>query len=77
MFVHPNRKCGVTPSDDSLELATPEHDYESRHSCQCGCVPYISLQADRKTLREVSTLVSKNIQVVHKIWYFIRIFMKI
>ena len=60
MFVHTNRTCGVTPSDDSLELATPEHDYESRHTCQRGCVPYISLQADRKTLREVSTLVSKN-----------------
>ena len=55
MFVHPNRKCGVTPSDDSLEMATPEHVYESRHTRQCGCIPYISLQTDRKTLREVST----------------------
>ena len=55
MFVHQNRKCGVTPSVDFLELASPEHVRQGGLTCQCGCVPYISLQIDRKTLREVST----------------------
>ena len=56
-FLHHNRKCGVTPSVDFLELATPEHLRQSGLTCQCGCVPYIPLQTDRKTLFQVSTSV--------------------
>ena len=55
MFVQRNRKCGGTPSVDFLELATPEHVRQGGLTCQCGCVPYISLQTDRKVLLQVST----------------------
>ena len=59
MFVNLYRKCGVTPSVDSLELATPEHVRQGGFTCQCGCVPYFPLQTDRKTLLQVSTYVLK------------------
>ena len=66
IFVHQNRKCGVTPSVDFLELETPEHVHQSELACQCGCVPYVPLQTDRKTLSQVSqsVLIFENNQIV-------------
>ena len=43
MFVFQHRKCGISASVDSLELATPEHVRQGGLTCQRGCGPYITL----------------------------------
>ena len=54
------RKCGIPTSNIGvLELATHEHVRQSGLTCQCGCVPYVPLQTDGKTLHQISQSVSE------------------
>ena len=46
-----------------LELATPEHLRQSGDTCQCGYVPYITLQTDQKTLHQISQSVSELLNI--------------